>query len=115
MTTYQTIEPKILEMSEQMKRLAFMNRDEIFEFIATIVSLSDELNRFVRDLDLKTAQAEKEAFEMACSNKMNASLTSMAVKQSTSAIKADKDWANKQIGLLSEMRIAALAAQRGAE
>lgn len=115
MTTYQDIEPKILAMSEKMTKLSFMTRDEIFEFIAMIVALSDELNRFVRDLDLKVAETEKEAFEMACSQKLSASLTSQAVKQSTSTIKADKDWANKQIGLLSEMRIAALAAQRGAE
>ena len=115
MTTYQTIEPKILEMSDRKAKLAYMTRDEIFEFIATIVAISDELTRFVRDLDLKVAEAEKEAFESACAQKMNASLTSLAIKQSTTTIKADKDWANKQIGLLSEMRIAALAAQRGAE
>lgn len=115
MTTYQNIEPRILELSKQMTSLAFMNRDEIFNFIATIVALSDELNRFVRDLDLKVAQIEQEAFEKAVANKMNASMATLAVKQSTSVIKADKDWANKQIGLLSEMRIAALAAQRGTE
>lgn len=115
MTTYQNIEPKILEMSAQMTKLAFMTREEIFEFIAMIVALSDELNRFVRDLDLQVANAEKEAFEAACTQHMSASLTSLAIKQATSTVKADKDWANKQIGLLSEMRIAALAAQRGAE
>lgn len=115
MTTFQDIEPKMLDMASRMNELAMMNRDQIFEFIANIVALSDELNRFVRDLDLKVAQVEKETFDMAVQHKMNASMATLAVKQSTSAIKADKDWANKQIGLLSEMRIAALAAQRGTE
>lgn len=115
MTTYQNIEPRILDITKEMERISFMTRDEIFQFISLIVSISDELNRFIRDLDLKIAEVEKEAFNMACQNKLSASMTSMAIKQSTTAIKADKDWANKQVSLLSEIRIAALAAQRGAE
>lgn len=115
MTTYQDIEPKILEMVERTTKLAFMTREEIFDTISAIVALSDELNRYTRQLDLKIAEAERTAFDSALEKKLSAALTSQAVKQSTSALRADKDWANKQISLLSEIRIAALAAQRGAE
>ena len=92
-----------------------MTREQLFDIIAELVFLSNELINFCRDLDGAIAKAEAEAFDMAASNKMNASLTALAVKRATAPFKADKEWAGKQNSLLTDIRIAALAAQRSAE
>lgn len=115
MTTYQDIQPKIQMLTEQSKRLALMTRDEIFQLISELILLSDELNIFVRDLDLQIAKVENEAFEKARAEKMNASMATIAMKNAVAPYKLDKEWATKQNSLLNELRIAALAAQRGAE
>lgn len=115
MRTYQNIEAKILDLTEKTKEFAFMNRDQIFETIAQIVALGDELARFIRDIDMTIARVEREALDEAQATKMSASMVSLNIKQRTSTYKADKEWAGRQLTLLSEMRIAALAAQRNAE
>ena len=56
MRTYQNIEAKILDLTEKTKEFAFMNRDQIFETIAQIVALGDELARFIRDIDMTIAR-----------------------------------------------------------
>lgn len=115
MTSYQDIEPRIKVATEKSRDLAFMNREQIFDLISELVVITDDLNNYARDLDQKISEAEVKAYEMAASNKMNASLTALAVKQAIAPFKADKEWASKQGSLLSDIRIAALAAQRGAE
>jgi len=42
-------------------------------------------------------------------------MRSLKVKSAVAPLKADKEWAERQIDLLSELRMAALAAQRSAE
>ena len=115
MRTYQNIEAKILDLTEKTKEFAFMNRDQIFETIAQIVARGVELARFLRHIGMSMTRFERLALDAAEATKMSASMVSLTIKQRTSSYKADKEWAGRQLTLLSEMRIAALAAQRNAE
>lgn len=115
MNSYQNIEPTMLDLIEECKGIAMMTRDQIFDYISRLVVLSDEINKYLRSLDLEKARLEKEALDQARAEKMNASLAAIAVKTAAVPIEADKKWAERQAKLLNEMRIAALSAQRGAE
>lgn len=115
MQTFQSVEPRIVALVKQGKEVAFMTRESIFHYLAEITCLSDEINNLVREIDLKTLELEKEAMASARRDKLSASMAALAVKQASKALKPDRDWLTKQNHLLSEMRIAALAAQRGAE
>ena len=115
MTTYQTIELRIKAVTEQTAKLAFMNKEELFNLIAEIVDISDTLNNFIHDLDLQMAEAEAKAMAELKDYKATASMANILVKQATSALRADKEWAGRQVDLLSEIRIAVLAAQRSNE
>lgn len=115
MTTFQDIEPRIMALVKQGRELAFMTREQIFDFVAELVALSDDINNRIRDIDVKTLVAEQEAIAATSQEKMSASMASLLVKQASKKFKPDRDWLSKQAALLSDMRIAALAAQRGAE
>lgn len=112
---YQTLEKQIQAVSKQTASLAFMNREQIFEIIATLISLSDSLNNYVRKLDLEISQAEDEVINAPKEGKVNASMLGILIKQKTSPYKANRDWAERQIAILRDLRIAALSAQRAAE
>ena len=91
--------------------MAMMNKEEIFFFISKLAFLSDELNNFMREMDIKISEAEVTL----PSEKVSASMLSLILKQKTAPFKADKEWADRQISLLRDLRIAALSAQRSAE
>lgn len=115
MTTYQDIQPKMMDVIQRSKSLAMMTRDELFSYVSELVELGDEINNFVRDIDLKIAQLEQEILERSRAEKMSATMAELQVRAVGKPYKADQEWANKQAKLLSELRISALAAQRGAE
>lgn len=115
MTTYQSIEVRIREVSGKTGELAFMNKEQIFNVLSTIVAISDELSTFIRDLDLEISNTESKVVASAAGEKITASMLSLKVKSAVAPLKADKEWAERQIDLLSELRMAALAAQRSAE
>lgn len=115
MTSYQNIEVKIKDVTSKTAQLAFMNKEQIFDILAEIVNLSDELNTFIRDLDLQMSETESKVIMGAAGEKITASMLSLRVKSSLAPLKADKEWAERQVSLLSELRMAALAAQRSAE
>lgn len=115
MTSYQNIEVKIKEVTDKTAQLAFMNKEQIFDVLAVIVTLSDELNNFIRDLDLEMSDVESKVVMGAVGEKITASMLALRVKSSLAPLKADKEWAERQVTLLSELRMAALAAQRSAE
>lgn len=115
MRTYQEIESDINMVTQQTAQLAFMNKEQIYGIVAVLVSLSDELNNFIHENDLKMTEAESEVIGRSYDQKMTASMLSMLVKEKTAPFKADKEWADRQVLLLRDLRIAALAAQRSAE
>lgn len=117
MRTYQDIEKDIQIVTEQTAQLAFMNKEQIYTVVAMLISLSDELNNFMHELDINIAKTEEKIHsEIANSDKkLSASMISVMVKGATAAFKADKEWAERQVNLLRDLRIAALAAQRSAE
>lgn len=115
MRTYQDIEKDIRTVADQTAQMAFMNKEQIFAVLAMLISLSDELNSFMREIDLKIADAEKEARDSMKGQKITASLLELMTKQYAAPLKADKAWADRQLNLLRDLRIAALAAQRSAE
>lgn len=115
MISYQSIELRIKEVTDKTKDLAFMNKEQIFDMVAQIVAISDDLSTYIRQLDIKISEEEGKVLEKAQKYKMNASMARILLKQVTSSLNTDKDWANRQIQLLSEIRMAALAAQRSAE
>ena len=119
MTTYQDIELRIRTVADRTAELAFMNKEQIFEVIAEIVAISDILNNFIHDIDIEMGKIGDDMVRdnNTSSNtfKMNASMMEIAIKQRTAKHKADKEWAGRQLTLLSELRMAALAAQRTAE
>ena len=115
MNSYQNIELQIKEVTDKTAELAYMTKEQIFDMVATIVNISDQLNTYIRDLDLKISEAEGNVMSGAWGEKITASMLSLRVKSATAPLKADKEWAERQVNLLSELRMAALAAQRSAE
>lgn len=117
MSSYQDIEMRIREVSEKTTRLAFMTKEEIFEMVAEIVAISDMLNNMIRDIDIEISEVSLETTDLIreSGKKMSASMIDIIVKQNIAKLKADKEWADRQTKLLSELRMAALAAQRSSE
>lgn len=115
MSSYQNIELQIKEVTDKTAELAYMTKEQIFDMVATIVNISDQLNTLIRDLDLEMSEAETAVMNGAACEKITASMLALRVKSATAPLKADKEWAERQITLLSELRMAALAAQRSAE
>ena len=115
MTSYQNIEIRIKEVSSKTAQLAYMNKEQIFDMVAEIIDISDNLNNYIRDLDREISEAESNVMNRAFGEKITASMLSLRVKSATASLKADKEWAERQVTLMSELRMAALAAQRSAE
>lgn len=113
MTTYQSIKKEIQTVLAQNKNLYMMNREQIFTFSAELMLISDELTEFIRDIDRSIADIEADTKEK-CAG-CSASMLAQTIKTNTSPLNADKDWANKQLALLKDLRITALAAQRTTE
>lgn len=117
MISYPDIEIRIKDVTAKTSELAFMNKEQIFEVVAEIVAISDMLNNMIRDIDIKISEesiATTDAIRES-GTKISASMIETIVKQNTAKLKADKEWADRQTKLLSELRMAALAAQRSAE
>lgn len=115
MRTYQDIEEDVKMVTQQTSQLAFMNKEQIYGVVAFIVNLSDELNSFIHDTDIKIAETESEVHARMVDIKMTAAMLTMLVREKTAPLKADREWADRQILLLRDLRIAALASLRSAE
>ena len=111
--TYQDIRDQISAALLKHRGVAMMNREQIFEYLAELVAISDQLIDFIRKLDRQIAETEKSTRER-CDG-CSAAMLAQQIKSNTSVFIADKDWANKQLAILKDLRITALAAQRTTE
>lgn len=115
MRTYQDIEVDIRTLVMKSGEMAMMTREDLFNYVASLVAISDELNNFSRDMELQIANAEQAVHMQVAGTKCNASMLSLMIKNKTAPFKADKEWADKQVLLLRDLRIAALSAKRDGE
>lgn len=113
MTTYQSIREDIKKALVKNKNLCMMTREQIFTFVAELTMISDDLTEFIREIDrnISDIEADTRARCHGCS----AAMLTQTIKTNTAPLNADKDWANKQLALMKDLRITALAAQRTTE
>ena len=117
MNSYQDIKKAIRTVLDASTALAFMNKEQIFAYIASLVAITNDINDFMYELETKRSEIENRAVEEArmSGEKMTASKIETITKQSSIQIRAQKEWAENQAALVRDLRIAALAAQRSSE
>ena len=115
MTTYLDIDIRIKNVAGKVSDLAFMNKDQIFDMLAEIVAISDDISTFIRDIDVQMMDIETGIVEEYKDKKVSAAMLDQLAKPKILPLKTDKKWAERQNSLLSEIRMAALAAARTLE
>ena len=98
---------------QTIKGLYTMNREQIFNFVAEITFVSDDLAEFIRDINRHISDIENDT-RSRCQD-CSASMLAQMIKTNTLPLMADKDWANRQLRLMDNLRITALAAQKTTE
>ncbi len=114
MATYQELRAEMSLALAKNHSVAMMNREQIFEYLAELVLVSDSLTDFIREIDKSIHDIEIDT-RTRLGGTCSAAMLNQQIKLNTSTLIADKDWANKQLALLKDLRITALAAQRTTE
>lgn len=108
----QNIENDIKELLNKSKNLSFMSREEIFVFMADIAFISNQLASDIRAVDKAIINLERNIkVREGSKGYTDAHLARMAKKEGAELL-ADKEWSKTQLGLLNNLRISALSAQK---
>lgn len=110
MPTFQDINAHLKTINEKSKRLATMTREEIFDLLAEITFLNDEIADFIYQVDKNINSVSTDLLEN--HPQMSATALRNLIKTHTSSLETDKSWASRQSTNLKDLRISALAAQR---
>lgn len=102
---------KLVEKDSQVCNMAPC---DITTYVSELHYLSDKLSDYMREVDADIAKAKQQVIEelMARDEKISASVINSLCKVKEAEYKADKDWADRALKLLSSMRIAALSARK---
>lgn len=113
MTTYQDIKDQMEVVVAKNDNIHMMTREDIFMYLAELVATSQLISDFIRDLDGEIIAVEEAAYRD--NTGASVALIERIIKRKTAELVKDKNWANRQLTTLKDIRIGALAAQRSTE